>query len=165
MMQERFYGMYRGRVLSNRDDLRLGRLQVQVTDVPGASDESWARPCIGYAAGDEGFFALPPERALVWVMFEAGNPSDPIWMGGYWDNTNRPPSMQATASEKVFKSQGLTITLNDLPNGASLDIELKGGPKIKLGPQGVEIDNGKNATIKMEGPTISLNGDSFKVLK
>lgn len=164
MSQEQFFGMYRGQVVSNRDPLKLGRLQIAVPGVPGASAESWARPCIGYAAGDEGWFALPPVGANAWVMFEAGVPSDPIWMGGYWDQTRRPPSLIADPSEKVYKSPGLTVTLKDQPGAAQLEIALSGGQTITLGPGGIEIDNGQGAKITLQGPKVSVNSGALEVM-
>ena len=164
MSSDRFFGMYRATVKANMDPLNLGRLQLAVPGVPGASAQSWARPCISYAAGDEGFFALPPVGANMWVMFEAGNASDPIWMGGFWDQSNRPPAKPATETTKILKTSGLTVTVIDQPGAASLEIELKTGAKIVMGPQGIEIDNGKGAKIEMQGPKVAVNSGALEVI-
>ena len=74
-MTQLYPGLYRGTVSSNVDPLQLGRLQVQVPGVPGASSLSWALPCapFGGKAGIGGF-ALPPVGANVWIKHENHTP-------------------------------------------------------------------------------------------
>lgn len=159
-----FYGLYRGTVVSNMDPLMLGRLQVSVPEVPGASDQSWANPCVAFAASDKGPFALPPVGANVWIMFEKGSPADPVWMGGFWDQANRPPASPAQELMKVFKTDGLTVTLTDQPGAAMLEIELSSGPKLILGPTGITIDGGQGAKIELQGITVSVNNGALEVM-
>lgn len=70
-----YYGIYRGTVVSATDQTMSGRLQVSVPTVGGVAN-SWAAPCRDYRS-----IAVPPIGAAVWVMFEAGNPAHPVWMG------------------------------------------------------------------------------------
>ena len=70
-----YYGVYRGRVMNNADPMMKGRLQVSVPAVAAAAT-SWALPCRNY-----GSTATPPIGSAVWVMFEGGNLSIPVWMG------------------------------------------------------------------------------------
>jgi len=69
------YGIYRGNVLNTVDPTMKGRIQVNVPAVAAVAG-SWALPCREYRST-----ALPPVGSVVWVMFEAGNPSNPVWMG------------------------------------------------------------------------------------
>lgn len=164
MIGERALGLYRATVKSNSDTKGLGRLQLYISGVPGTSENSWARPCAPFAANGRGTFVLPPNGANVWVMFEGGNPQDPVWMGGFWDDAGRPPAQPATEKTKVFKTDSLTVTLTDQQQAGVLEIKLDSGPVIKLGPQGIEIDNGKNGSIKLEGPKVSVNGGALEVV-
>ncbi len=159
-----FHGIYRGTVVSNLDPLMLGRLQIDVPDVPGASRQSWANPCVAFAASDKGPFALPPVGANVWVMFEKGSPADPVWMGGFWDQSNRPPASPAQEMMKVFKTDALTVTLTDQPGAAMLEIELASGPKLSLGPAGITIDSGTGAKIELQGIRVSVNSGALEVM-
>lgn len=164
MSADRYFGLYRGQVKNNVDPLLLGRLQVAVPSVPGASQLSWAMPCVGYGGSDVGFFALPPVGANVWVQFEEGNSSDPVWMGLFWDSTTRPPASPPVELMKVFKTSGITITITDTPGAAMFEIKTDMGAKIGLGPAGIEIDNGMGASIKLQGPQTSVNGGALEVL-
>ena len=87
---DRFYGKYRGLVVNNQDPLNLGRLQAMVPEVLGEIPSGWAVPCAPYAGTQAGFFAIPPVAAGVWIEFEAGDTSRPIWVGGWWGTAEVP---------------------------------------------------------------------------
>ena len=55
-----------------------------VPEVLGEIPSGWALPCAPYAGTARGFFAVPPIGAGVWIEFEAGDVSRPIWTGGWW---------------------------------------------------------------------------------
>jgi uncharacterized protein involved in type VI secretion and phage assembly len=69
------HGIYRGVVMSTADSLHCGRVEVQVPGVSGTA-LAWALPCqpVGHPA-------VPKVGSGVWVMFEGGDPSRPVWMG------------------------------------------------------------------------------------
>jgi|SRR4029453_14009817 hypothetical protein len=71
----RFYGVYRGVVANNVDPMSQLRVQVLVTAVLG-NQPLWAMPCRPVGAA-----AVPGVGASVWVAFEGGDPSLPVWMG------------------------------------------------------------------------------------
>jgi uncharacterized protein involved in type VI secretion and phage assembly len=51
-------------------------MQVQVPAVGGNDALSWAEACVAWPAT-----LVPQIGAAVWVMFEAGDPSRPVWVG------------------------------------------------------------------------------------
>jgi len=71
----RFFGLYRGLVVNNADPSSQRRVQVQVPAVFG-DQAIWALPC-----GVGGASAMPAIGSIVWVAFEAGDPSSPVWLG------------------------------------------------------------------------------------
>jgi hypothetical protein len=71
----RFYGVYRGVVMNDVDPTSQLRVQVQVTAVLG-NQPLWAMPCRPVGAA-----AVPAVGASIWVAFEGGDPSLPVWMG------------------------------------------------------------------------------------
>lgn len=72
---ERFCGLYRGVVKDNADPQSLMRVLVQVPEVLG-TEKSWALPCIPVGAS-----VVPAIGDGVWVMFEAGDPTKPVYVG------------------------------------------------------------------------------------
>ncbi len=157
-------GLYRGKVRNNIDPLMLGRLQVAVPGVPGASEMSWALPCAGYSGSGVGLFSLPPVGADLWIMFEGGNSSDPVWMGGFWSSMAMPPAAPAIPTMRMFKCDGLTVTVTDLPGAAMLEVKTATGAKFTMGPTGIEIANGMGATIALTGPQVSVNNGALEVI-
>ena len=156
-----FFGKYAGTVDQNLDPNGKGRLLVKVPAVFG-DGIVWATPCVPYAAANVGFFAMPPVGAAIWVEFEAGDPESPIWSGCFWkDDNTAPVSFSPLADKKkVFKTDSCTLTLDDSPNGG-IAIEF-GILKIDIKTQAIEITNGQ-ATIKLEGPKVSINGTALEI--
>ena len=70
-----YHGIYRGMVMNTADPLMKGRLQVTIPVISGPTS-GWALPCREYNSKD-----TPPIGTQVWVMFEGGDPSSPVWMG------------------------------------------------------------------------------------
>jgi uncharacterized protein involved in type VI secretion and phage assembly len=158
-----FFGKYRGKVANNVDPMQQGRIQVSVPAVLGSGSLSWAMPCVPYAGSQVGFFAIPPTGANVWVEFEGGDPDFPIWSGCFW-GSGEVPASPAVAEMKVFKTDGATITLNDLPGAGGIKIETTTGMKIEITAAGIEINNRQGASLKMSGPQVSVNGGALEVV-
>ncbi len=114
---DRFYGKYRGMVVNNMDPTSRGRIQAMVPEVLGEIPTGWAEPCAPYAGPVAGFFAVPPPGAGVWIEFEAGDTSRPIWVGGWWGTAEvpmEPRNVPAQPTTKILRSDmGLIVALND----------------------------------------------------
>jgi uncharacterized protein involved in type VI secretion and phage assembly len=158
-----YYGKYRGVVVDNRDPLEKGRVQVRVPTVLGDSRLSWAMPCMTYAGPEDvGFFTIPPKGANVWVEFEAGDPNrGVIWSGCFWGEGHNVPARQGTAEQKVLKTKAATIKIDD--SAEELTIETSRGAKIVMDSQGIEISNGKGASVKLSSNMVSINGSALEV--
>lgn len=72
MSVQHMCGLYRGIVTTNSDPENRGRVKVQVPQA-GVSG-MWALPS---AAGS----SPPPAGTQVWIMFEAGESTRPVWFG------------------------------------------------------------------------------------
>jgi uncharacterized protein involved in type VI secretion and phage assembly len=110
-VRSRHFGKYRGTVIDNADPQKKGRLKVSVPSVLPPSLSDWAMPCVPYAGPQVGLFAIPPVGAGVWVEFEAGDISYPIWVGCFWGDNEAPQS--ANPDIKMFKTDKLGLVLND----------------------------------------------------
>lgn len=86
-LNKKFYGKYRGTVLNNVDPEQRGRLMAMVPDVLAENPSSWAEPCVplaGPTGHPMGVYLVPPISAGVWIEFEQGDSSRPIWSGCRW---------------------------------------------------------------------------------
>ncbi len=97
-------------------------------------------PCTPYAGAGVGLFAVPPIGANVWVEFEGGDPDYPICSGCFWGKPGQVPATPALPTTKMLRTDGLTLTIDDLPGAGGVTIEV--GPpvvatvlKISLTPQ------------------------------
>lgn len=162
-----YYGKYRGKVVANLDPMQQGRVQVSCPSVLGDCRLPWAMPCSPYAGPSVGFFAVPPVDADVWVEFEGGDPDRPILAGCFW-LTGQVPAQPALASTKMLKTDGVTLTINDLPGAGGVTLEVSAPAvaipmKIALTSAGIEISTG-NASIKLDPVSVSVNGGALRVI-
>ena len=94
----RFYGVYRGTVTNSKDPDNKRRIKATVPQVLGTEPTDWAWPVDSSTA-----YPKPPKIGQgVWVMFEGGDPSFPIWSGTFG----------------LYKGDGTQLELTDLPNAS-----------------------------------------------
>jgi hypothetical protein len=117
---EKFYGKYQGVVHDNDDPDHLGRLQAFVPSLLGQVPTGWAKPCVPYGGLGSGFFSVPPKGAGVWIEFEEGCVSLPIWTGCYWGALELPvkppgPRGQPTPpTTHIWRTDtGLTVVMDE----------------------------------------------------
>ena len=163
----RYYGKYRGKVVQNLDDKKLGRILVNVPRVMG-NGENWAMPSVPFAGSQAGVFVLPPEKSNVWVEFEEGDAEKPIWCGGFWDNGALPDAattpaapvphilLQTTAPNIIHICDGAASPLT------AGGILLKSGDStIVVGPDGIKITAAK---VEIDG-VLTVNNGALRVTK
>ena len=162
-----YYGKYRGKVENNVDPLQQGRVQVSCPAVLGEGKSSWAMPSAPYAGSGVGFFAVPPVGANVWVEFEGGDPDYPIYSGCFW-GTGEAPVSPALAEKKVWKTEGVTLTLDDTPGGGGCKLEV-GPPAVStplslvLDSNGITLVNG-SAKIQLTPASVKVNDGALEVI-
>lgn len=156
-----YFGKYRGEVTNNIDPEGRGRVQVSVPSVLGSGRMSWATPCVPFAGPQQGFFAVPPIGANVWVEFEEGDLDSPIWVGGFW-GTGECPANPALPQTLMIATQTVTLAFDSILQQAELKIE--GVGSVLISPTGVEVSNGSGAVIKLSGPAVSINNGALDVM-
>lgn len=173
-VEHRFYGKYRGKVVDNDDPEKLGRLKLSVPSVLGPEVVTgWAVPCVPYGGGpNRGFFFIPEVGDGVWVEFEAGDLSWPIWVGTYWAKPSDPETprpndpdgteqgdVQAPPTCKIIKTvKGHTLQFEDADGDERIVLyEATHGHVVTLDADGVTITD---AT----GNSIEMREDSFKLI-
>lgn len=157
--QREFFGKYRGQVTDNADPLGRGRLQVKVPQVLGDL-AVWAHPCVPYAGPQLGWYTMPEIETGVWIEFEAGDPSHPIWSGFFW-NDGDIDSADTDPNIKFFRTKKALLRIDD--SSGEIIIENTDGSRITLTSDEIVI---KSAIVKQEASgskTTNLSAASFKV--
>ena len=88
----RFFGIYRGLVTDNKDPENKGRIKVIIPKLFGNEETGWCEPCIPLTStssckkreelGSNGTFDMTPDIGSgVWIEFEEGDISLPVWVG------------------------------------------------------------------------------------
>ncbi len=158
-VRQRYYGKYRGLVSHNDDPKNMGRVKAQVPEVLGDTETPWAMPCAPYAGDGSGQFMVPPVGAGVWIEFEAGDPSRPLWAGCWWAEDEAPVNQEGDGGVpaiKVIRSeQGLLVSFDD--DSQTLSVSDDNGDNILK----IEVQAGqvllKGATkVVVEAPQIEL---------
>lgn len=162
-----FFGKYRGTVENNIDPQQLGRVQVSCPAVLGEGSLSWAMPCAPYGGSGVGLFAIPPAGANIWVEFEGGDPDYPIWSGCFWA-IGEVPAVPGVPFVKIFKTDGLTLKLDDTPGAGGFTLEV--GPPVVSTPMslsmsssGLEISNA-GASVSLSAASVSINDGALEVI-
>jgi uncharacterized protein involved in type VI secretion and phage assembly len=161
-VESRYFGKYRGQVTDNEDPDNLGRIKAKVPALLGDEELGWALPAFAYGGtAEQGFFALPDAGAGVWIEFEGGDLSYPIWSGTWYSSGAIPES--AKAAKKVLKTAaGHKIVFDD--DGETLEITDKSGNTIKMDSNGIEIADANGHTIKMTSSSVSINDGALEVM-
>ena len=148
-----FYGKYRGIVEDVDDPENVGRIRARVPEVLADEVSPWALPCAPYAGDGVGQYTVPPVGAGVWIEFEAGDPSRPIWSGCWWGSGQLPEDEEGSAATPPLKiirtEQGLMVTMDDDRQTISLSDE-----------------NGRNIlTIEVQAGKITVQGATKAVVE
>lgn len=169
----RLLGKYRGTVVNNIDPMMRGRLLVSVPDAIGMVPSSWAEPCVplaGPTGPPMGVYMVPVIGAGVWVEFEQGDASRPIWVGCRWGSSSDIPTLALAglpvSPNIVLQTLGQNaLVISDLP-GPTGGIMLKSatGASLIVNDTGIYIQNGKGASIIMTGPTVNVNAGALTVI-
>jgi len=173
-VERRFYGKYRGFVVSNQDPARLGRVRVRVPSVLGEDVVTgWATPCApaGGLAG-LGLLFVPERDSGVWVEFEEGDLEFPIWTGTFWTKNDtgsgipRPAKndghaeddVQETPTRKIITTtKGHTLQFEDADGEEMLLIsEGVHHHVLRMDAKGVALTDGDGSTIEMSDEGITV---------
>ncbi len=156
----RFYGKYRGTVTDVEQPGR-GRIKATVPAVLGDQPTGWCDPCVPYAGNNVGIAFLPAVGAGVWIEFEGGDVSYPIWSGCYWRD-GEIPSDVAPGAMVIQTASGHQIVLDD--NESSLKITDANGNSVSLDGSGITFQaaNG-GGSVALTDSEVNVNNGNLEV--
>jgi uncharacterized protein involved in type VI secretion and phage assembly len=156
-IRNRFYGKYRG-IVTDVDD-STWRIKASVPNVLPGGGTGWCMPCVPYAGPQVGFLMLPEVGSAVWIEFEGGDPSYPIWVGMYWTSGDLPSSASAgiksivtSAGSVAFDNNKSSISLTDAQNNT-----------VVLDSSGVTSTSGSNS-VAIGTSSVSVNDGAMEVM-
>lgn len=147
----RFYGTYRGVVITNYDPENMGRLQIKVPSVDGQfNDSSWAWPKGQWGGEGYGMQIIPNKGDLVWVEYLNGDSRYPVWLHAGFSKNQKPEEFKHSNVYGFKTPKGHIITIDD--DESILTIKNPSGETI-------EISEG---LIKQDGKEIQLGADNLQ---
>jgi len=153
----RFYGKYRGTV-TDIDDTTL-RIKAKVPAVLGEQATGWCMPCVPYAGDQVGFAFLPERGAGVWIEFEGGDVSYPVWTGCYW-REGEIPSDAKPKVKAIVTAAGHKVLLDD--DEGSVTVEDSNGNAVTLDSSGITLTRGSSKVV-LNDTSVSVNDGAFEV--
>jgi len=139
-----FYGLYRGKVVNNIDPLELNRLLVDVPTLP-CSISSFAYPASPFGGEQMGLVTTPPMGANVWVKFENGDPSTPVWVGCFWTEGMK-PAVAELPTQQAMSTGSFNAMVNDVPEAAET--------LVMFSPPGFDLPT--TVTVTSEGVNLTV---------
>ncbi|HMD96335.1 MAG TPA: phage baseplate assembly protein V [Terriglobia bacterium] len=154
----RFFGKYRGTVT----DIDAGTLRIKanVPAVLGQQETGWCMPCVPYAGPNVGMAFLPEAGAGVWIEFEGGDVSYPIWTGCYW-RSGEQPSDAAPAVKAIVTKAGHKILLDD--DAGSITITDSNQNQVTMNASGLTLTRG-SSTVQLTDSEVNVNNGALEVV-
>ena len=131
-LKHRHFGKFRGIVTNVEDPVGIARIKAKVPEVLATEETGWALPALPYAGDGMGQHTIPPVGAGVWIEFEAGDVSRPIWSGCWWPEGKLPKNEKGTEAKpplKILRSEeGLLVAMDD--EAKTITLSDSGGSNI-----------------------------------
>lgn len=109
----RYYSVYPGQVVNNTDTQELNRLKVFVPGVQGGIC-LWALPRHQHGSKNTGFKYLAPKVGdWVWVSFEHGAATHPLWEYHSWAKQETPVALRNPNIAGIVLPCGLQMLVDD----------------------------------------------------
>lgn len=158
-VRSRFYGKYRGSVTEVEEGGR-GRIKAKVPSVLGDTPTGWCMPCVPYAGKDVGIAFLPEVGSGVWIEFEGGDVSYPIWTGCYWRD-DEIPSDACPKKKLIATKSGHKVLLDD--DGEAITVEDPNKNKITADSAGITLER-SSGKVEVKESKVSVNGGALEVV-
>jgi uncharacterized protein involved in type VI secretion and phage assembly len=156
-LRSRFYGKYRGVVTAV--DPRTCRIKAKVPAVFGDAESAWCMPCVPYAGPSVGIAFLPEKGSAVWIEFEGGDVSYPIWSGCFWRKDEVPRDVDASVKVIATKAM-LELKLDD--KAGSITVSDNNGNKVTLDSSGITASNGSQQIV-VSSSSVNVNSGALEV--
>ncbi|MBV9211824.1 MAG: hypothetical protein JOZ52_14380 [Acidobacteria bacterium] len=157
----RFCCKYRGKVADVDDPEKLGRIRALVPEIYGETETSpWAMPAAPFAGNQHGFVFIPEVDDGVWIEFEAGDISRPIWAGGWWADGEL-PAPGAPKVRAIVTTEGHKFVLDD--DAKEIQLLHSGGAELKMTDSDISLTIGQSEFKMTSAGEISLKAGTTEI--
>jgi hypothetical protein len=159
-----YFGKYRGIVTDVNDPDNQCRIKARVDGLLNGQETGWALPVAPFAGDGHGMVMLPELDSGVWIEFEAGQLSAPLWSGAWWADGQR-PNPQGAKVRVIVSEKGHKVILDDENN----ELKLVHGSSTEVTPMEIKISGSEImlsfglCDIKISNDNISLNNGQIKI--
>jgi hypothetical protein len=159
-LRTRHFGKYRGLVTDISDPENLARIKAQVPAIFGVEQDCpWAMPAVPFAGPQHGLVLLPEVGDGVWIEFEGGDLSRPIWTGCWWAR-GQPPQPQGETVRLLATKASHQILIDEEAN--EIKLVHPGGAEVKLGVSEISLKLG-SCEITISATEVNINNGMVKV--
>jgi hypothetical protein len=177
-LRGRSFGKYRGFVVDNVDPEKLARLRLRVPSLLADQVTDWALPCLPFGGlANQGLFLVPEVGAQVWVEFEGGDRSHPVWTGTFWQASGDVPTDKDEPTTRVLRTpKGHVLSFEDADDEEAVHIEHCTGATVDIDPQGtialtdangaaltLDAENNRVVVADANGNTLTLDSGGVSV--
>ena len=159
-IRTRYFGKHRAIVRRVDDPENLGRIIAQVPEVYGDMDSPWALPAVPFAGDGHGLVLLPEVGDGVWIEFEAGDISRPVWSGCWWARGEL-PAPGAAAVRTLVTSSGHKVVLDD--EAKKLQLLHSGGAELTMTDNDITLKIGSSQIVLSNTGGVSVNNGALEV--
>ena len=143
----RYYSKYRALVLDSQpDEEHIGNILVQVPRVQGGMKIVARAKDFSGGPGFGRKYFTPQPGEIVWVEFENGNPTKPLWSYHTWAKEECPEELHGIHTCGLVTPNGNKVVITESDDKDTLAIAIN------------------DTTIEMSGDTITINGGKNKGL-
>lgn len=134
----KYYSFYRGFVSDNRDPENLARVKVLVPGIIEEDIDYWAWPLGKFSGKGYGINSIPQIGSTIYVAFELGDPSQPLWLHGWQGEGERTAEESSPYVHSYTTPGGASISVND----ETQEVIVTGhtNTKVHLNEKGVSIE-------------------------
>jgi len=162
---KRFYGIYPGQVIDNKDPSNLGRIRAIIPAIGISLKEEvpagqWCMPCSPALGNNNeevseetetpgemsGMFFPPDVGTNVWVCFQWGDTRFPVYMGGFATTRNTSDTFTDPLQKGIRTRSGHFLRFDDRPDELSIMIA-KGDGKGQPTQAFLSIDKDDNVQL------------------
>lgn len=153
----RYYSVYRGIVIDPEDPLHQNRIKVCVPEVNGGMI-NWAYPRGQHGSNGDGFKYFTPKMGdIVFVTFEYGDHTKPLWEFHGWALKQIPSELDGVNKCGIVTPEGNMIILDD--NDGSLSLRFTGDITV-VSEGNVTIDAQRILNLSSEQSIVLNEGDN-----